>query len=303
MLRARGSRASPDGVKRRAPGRLAKQRRAQGALQRAQRLGDRGLRDAQRPGGAGVTPGSTTATKTRRCRSSSSVFTATSYHRRGRCGPSAFWSAGPAGARGSHARDAKACANPEALLRRRRPAGLRRADAGAGATTRRWRQRVAELLGAWRSSNRPVIHVQHMSTDPDLAAAARPARQRVQGRGGSQAGRAGDREARQQLLHRDVARVRPAARRPRHAGDRRTRPPITASRRRRAWRQPRVRHLGRLRCHRHVRPRRTGRTPVSRGADPRDRALRPPRRIRHRGRHGERALGRRCRAGALGLPR
>ncbi len=27
-------------------------------------------------------------------------------------------------------------------------------------------ERVAELLGAWRSSNRPVIHVKHMSTDP-----------------------------------------------------------------------------------------------------------------------------------------
>jgi nicotinamidase-related amidase len=27
-------------------------------------------------------------------------------------------------------------------------------------------ERVAELLGAWRSSNRPIIHVKHMSTDP-----------------------------------------------------------------------------------------------------------------------------------------
>ena len=51
--------------------------------------------------------------------------------------------------------------------------------------------------------------------------------------------------------------------------------------------EPRLRRLGGLRRDRHVRSRGTGWGRLSRGADPRHRALRPSRRVRHRRRHAD----------------
>jgi nicotinamidase-related amidase len=55
--------------------------------------------------------------------------------------------------------------NPEVLLVLDVQQGSTPRRGGEG-TTPEMEERVAELLDAWRSSNRPVIHLKHMSTDP-----------------------------------------------------------------------------------------------------------------------------------------
>ena len=86
------------------------------------------------------------------------------YHRLGRCASSALWT------RRAPARRLRApmqsSPDPQALLLVVDVQQGFDAPSGAGGTTLRWRARVAELLDAWRSSNRPVIHVKHMSTEP-----------------------------------------------------------------------------------------------------------------------------------------
>ena len=138
--------------------------------------------------------------------------------------------------------------------------------AGAGATTRTSRRGCPSCsrLARQRSAGRPrAAHVDHT----DLAAAARSARKRLQGIDGSIAGGSGDREARQQLLHRDVARSRAAASRLSRAGHRGAHDQSLRLDDRADGRQPGLRHLGRVRRHGHLRSRRSGRRRASRRTD------------------------------------
>src|SRR5215468_3753485 len=162
MFRARGSKASPVGVKL-AP-RAAFRKRAVPTA-RSSELSVSETVDCETPSdrAARVWPPSwATARKTRRWRSSSSGFTPTSYHRRGRYVPSALWTAEPE--RGGSASMGSPL-NPEVLLV---------LDVQQGFDAPTWgrrnnpemEERVAELLDAWRSTSRPVIHLKHMSTEP-----------------------------------------------------------------------------------------------------------------------------------------
>src|SRR5215471_10299293 len=145
------------------------------------------------------------------------------------------------------------------------------------------------VAGSQPSGHPRAAHVDRSQ----LALAPRPTWQRVQGRGGAWTRGMRHPETRPQLLHRDLARGRAAWRRPPDPGHRRSddqplRVDVGAH-----GGKPRVRRLGRLRRNSDFRPGGTGRNPVPGGADPRDGPLRSPWRIRHRGRHRERPLGRR----------
>ena len=155
--------------------------------------------------------------------------------------------------------------------RRRRPAGIRRAEVGEaeqpcdGDAGRRAARRLA--------LEQPAGHPREAHVDrARLPLASRPARERVQGRGGAQTGRAGDREARELRLHRDHARGGAASCRPPDAGHRRPdHQPLHLDDGPHGGRS-RIRHLGRLRCDRHLRPHGPGRAPCT----PRRRSTRSP---------------------------
>src|SRR5262249_17926357 len=123
MFRARGSKASPVGVN--VEPRAALRKRAVPTA-RSSELSDSETVDCDTPRdrAARVWPPSwATARKTRRWRSSSSGFTPTSYHRRGRCAPSALWTPEPE--RGGSPLDEK-LAEARGPAGPRHPAGFRR---------------------------------------------------------------------------------------------------------------------------------------------------------------------------------
>src|SRR5215468_10043795 len=296
MFRARGSKASPVGVKL-AP-RAAFRKRAVPTA-RSSELSVSETVDCETPSdrAARVWPPSwATARKTRRWRSSSSGFTPTSYHRRGRCAPSELWTPEPGhGGSAAHGElaEARGPAGP------RCPAGIRRADVGAkeqprdGGARRRAARRVALEQP---TSHPPEAHVDRSH----LAPAARPARKRVQGRGGTRARGTRHREARPQRLHRDHSRGGAASRRARHPGHRRTDDQPLRLDHGAHGGESRIRHLGRLRRDRHLRPAGRGRAPLSGGAGARDGTLRSASGVRDDRRHRFRALGHRAPNPVLG---
>ncbi len=158
--------------------------------------------------------------------------------------------------------------------------------AGAGATTRPWSSVPPRCCARGARPGAPVRAREAHVDGTVVAAAARSARERVQARDGSARGRGGDREARQQRLHRDVARGAifgaPAAA---ALVDRGAHHESLRLDHRAHGRQPGLHDLGRVRRHRHLRSRWARWRRTSRRADSRDRAVGPSRRVRYRGRH------------------